>query len=265
MTQKNKIIVIAEAGVNHDGSITKAKKLIDIAKNCGADFIKFQSFNAENLVTKKTLKAKYQILNTANKKEKYQFNMLKKLELSKNEFMEIIKYSKERKIKFLCSPFDIENINFLKKNKLTSVKIPSGEITNLLYLKEIGLCKFKTVFLSTGMSNIKEIKEAINILLKYGILHKNINLLHCNSEYPTPYKDVNLNVLTTFKKFNMKIGYSDHTLGDHIAVAAIAMGSKIIEKRLSVSESNFWIGYRHFEKAPNSICFILLTTATVSR
>lgn len=232
----NKIIIIAEAGVNHNGSVKNAKKLIDIAKSSGADFIKFQSFTAKNLVTKNAKKSKYQLQNIKNAKNKYQFEMLKKLELNKGNFIDLMNYSKKLKIGFLASPFDIESIKFLKLCNLKYIKIPSGEITNLPYLKEIAKNKFK-VFLSTGMSNMKEIKEAIKILLSFGAKKNSIYLLHCNTEYPTPYKDVNLNVLHTFKKeFKFNFGYSDHTIGDHISVAAIAMGAKVIEKHITTNK-----------------------------
>jgi len=232
---KNKIIIIAEAGVNHNGSIKNAKKLIDISKQAGADFIKFQIFNSEDLVTRKATMAKYQITNS-KKRNTYQYEMLKKLELQDFEFIELYKYSKKSKINFLLSPFGLASVKFIHHLKMKYIKIPSGEITNLPLLQEIGRYKFK-IFLSTGMSTITEISAAMKVLTSSGTKKDNIHILHCNSEYPTPYKDVNLNVLSTLKKMKYKIGYSDHTIGDHISIAAISMGAKIIEKHITLDKN----------------------------
>lgn len=240
-----KVIIIAEAGVNHNGSISNAKKLIDLAKAAGADFIKFQSFKADNLVTKNAPKAKYQLRNMKNIKDKKQAKMLKKLELTNNEMKLLCQYSKKKKIKFLLSPFDIDGVKLIKSLKLKYIKIPSGEITNLPLLQEIGRNKFK-IFMSTGMANNKEISQALNVLTKLGTKKNNIFLLHCNTEYPTPYEDVNLNVLKSFKSnFNIKVGYSDHTIGDHISIGAISMGAEVIEKHITL-DKNF--------KGPDHIC-----------
>ncbi len=240
-----KTIIIAEAGVNHNGSIKYAKKLIDIAKDSGADFIKFQSFKASNLVTKNAPKAKYQLKNMKNNQDKHQATMLKKLELTNSEMQLLCQYSIKKKIKFLLSPFDIESVKLIKSLKLKYIKIPSGEITNLPLLQEIGRNNFN-IFMSTGMSNNKEISQALNVLINLGTKKKNIFLLHCNTEYPTPYEDVNLNVLKSFKdNFNIKVGYSDHTIGDHISIGAVSMGAEVIEKHITLDKNL---------KGPDHIC-----------
>ena len=226
-----RVFVIAEAGVNHNGNIKIAKKLIDVAANAGADAVKFQTFKAENLATKNLKKASYQ--KNINNKEN-QFDMLKKLELNEKMHLQLIKHSKKKNIKFLSSPFDHESIEMLHKLGLDIIKIPSGEITNLPYLRHIGKLK-KKIILSTGMANIIEIKNALNILLKSGTKKKNITVLHANTEYPTPMKDVNLRAMITIgKKFDINIGYSDHTLGIEVPLAAVAMGASCIEKHFTL-------------------------------
>ncbi len=226
-----KVFVIAEAGVNHNGSIKIAKKLIDVASNAGADAVKFQTFKAKNLATKNSKKASYQ--KNINSKEN-QFDMLKRLELNKKMHLQLIKHCKKKNIKFLSSPFDHESIEMLHKLGLDIIKIPSGEITNLPYLKHIGKLK-KKIILSTGMANILEIKNALNILYKSGTKKKNITVLHANTEYPTPMEDVNLRAMLTIgKKFNINIGYSDHTLGIEVSLAAVALGASCIEKHFTL-------------------------------
>ena len=226
--------VIAEAGVNHNGKIKLAKKLIDIASNSGADFVKFQSFNVDNLVTKTASKANYQIKNTNNANET-QYSMLKKLELTEDHHKFLISYCKKKNIRFLSTPFDIDSAKLLHDLKLKHFKIPSGEITNFPLLDLISRMN-KKIFLSTGMSNLKEIKNAINILINSGSNIKNITVLHCNTSYPTPYEDVNLNAMITIKKkLKVDVGYSDHTLGIEVPVAAVAMGASIIEKHFTIS------------------------------
>jgi len=227
----SKTIFIAEAGVNHNGSVAIAKKLIDVAKKANADFIKFQIFNTDNLAIKKSPLAEYQKKNI--KKNVTQYDMLKKLELSYNQHSILIKYCKKRKINYLASVFDIESLNFLRK-KSSSIKIPSGEITNYQLLKNIRKKKFLKIFLSTGASNINEVEKAINILGK-----KNLYLLHANSEYPTKsFQDINLNVIKTYqKKFNIdKVGYSDHTIYREVPIIAVALGAKVIEKHFTLSK-----------------------------
>ena len=228
----NKVFIIAEAGVNHNGSIDLAKKLIDIASNSGADAVKFQSFKAKNLVTKDAIKARYQNINTGNCESQY--DMLNKLELSEEMHHELISYCKTKNIIFLSSPFDHGSIKLLNDLDLKIFKIPSGEITNLPYLREIGKLN-KKVILSTGMSNIDEIEEALNILIQSGTKKKNITVLHANSEYPTPMEDVNLRAMKTIaNKFDISCGYSDHTNGIEISIAAVAMGASCIEKHFTL-------------------------------
>jgi len=232
---KNKVIIIAEAGVNHNGSLKIAKKLIDAAKFAGADIIKFQTFKASSLATIKAPKAKYQILKSKTKEN--QFEMLKKLELKHDYHFDLIRYCRLKNIEFLSSAFDLTDLDFLKKLKLKRFKIPSGEITNYLYLKKIGSFK-KKIILSTGMSNLNEIGKALSIIYKKGIKKNQITLLHCTSEYPAPIDGLNLNAITTLrKKFNLDIGYSDHTTNYITAVAAVALGAKIIEKHLTLDNN----------------------------
>lgn len=228
-----KVFVIVEAGVNHNGDLKKAKKMINIAKLCGADAIKFQTFKAKSLVSKFAEKADYQKNNTL--KNESQLEMIEKLELDFDEFKILKDYADNLDILFLSSPFDKESIEFLDKLGMKIWKIPSGEITNLPYLDLVAK-KADRIILSTGMSNIKEIKKAIDVLKKYK--SKEISILHCNTEYPTPMKDVNLNVIGTLKKhFNLEVGYSDHTLGIEVSIAAVAMGAKIIEKHFTLDKN----------------------------
>ncbi|MBT4952225.1 MAG: N-acetylneuraminate synthase [Pelagibacteraceae bacterium] len=226
------VFIIAEAGVNHNGSIDLAKKLIDVASNAGADAVKFQSFKANNLTTKNAQKAMYQ-KETTNIEES-QFDMLKKLELSIEMHKELISYCKNKKIIFLSSPFDHESIELLEDLGLEIFKIPSGEITNLPYLRHIGKLGRK-IILSTGMSNIDEVKNALDILINSGTKKENITVLHANTEYPTPMEDVNLRAMVTIgKELDIKFGYSDHTLGIEVDIAAVAMGANCIEKHFTL-------------------------------
>ena len=228
----SKVFIVAEAGVNHNGSIDLAKKLIDVASATGVDAVKFQTFKAENLATKNAKKANYQ-KNTTDQKEN-QFSMLKKLELSKEMHLELINYSKNKNIKFLSSPFDHDSIELLKDLGLEVFKIPSGEITNLLYLRHIGKLN-KKIILSTGMSNMDEVKNALDILVDSGTKKNNIIILHANTEYPTPMEDVNLRAMVTMgKELNVGFGYSDHTLGIEVDIAAVAMGASCIEKHFTL-------------------------------
>ena len=225
------VFIIAEAGVNHNGSIDLAKKLIDVASNSGADAVKFQTFKAKNLVTINSEKADYQ--QTTNRKET-QFDMLKKLELSKDNHIDLVDYSKKKKIKFLSSPFDLESINLLNNLGLDIFKIPSGEITNLPYLRLLG-SQNKKIILSTGMSNIDEVKRALDVLENSGTKRTNIIVLHANTEYPTPMNDVNLRAMKKMgEELKVNFGYSDHTLGIEIALAAVAIGATCIEKHFTL-------------------------------
>ncbi len=228
-----KVFIIAEAGVNHNGSIDLAKKLIDKASEAGADAIKFQSFKAEKLATKNAKKANYQEKTTG--KVENQFEMLKRLELDYKKHKELINYSNSRNIMFLSSPFDLESIELLYNLGLEVFKIPSGEITNLPYLRKIGLLN-KKVILSTGMSNLGEIEKALKILREYGTT--DITVLHCNTEYPTPIKDVNLLAMNTIKDaLKVEIGYSDHSLGIEIPLAAAALGATVLEKHFTLDKT----------------------------
>lgn len=231
-----KTLIIAEAGVNHNGDINLAYQLIDAAANAGADIVKFQTFKAENLVSKSAPKAEYQ-LQTSNKEES-QFEMIKKLEINKEMHFLLMEYCKKKNIEFLSTPFDIESAQLLSELGITLFKIPSGEITNLPYLRHIGSYK-KKVILSTGMSTLGEIEQALHLLIKAGTDKKNITVLHCNTEYPTPYIDVNLKAMLTIKNaFEVSVGYSDHTSGIEVTVAAVALGATIIEKHFTIDKNS---------------------------
>ena len=228
-----KVLIIAEAGVNHNGSIEIAKQLVDAAKIAKADIIKFQTFVAENLVTKTAQKAEYQKNNLRG--ESTQLSMLKNLELSKDDFIGLLKYCSDKKIEFLSTAFDFDSIDFLNELGMQVWKIPSGEITNLPYLVKIAKLN-KKVILSTGMSTMKEIEEAVNILKDNGA--SEIVILHCTTEYPTPYEDVNLNAMLAIKeKFGYEVGYSDHTMGIEVPIAAVALGAKVIEKHFTLDRN----------------------------
>jgi len=227
------VFIIAEAGVNHNGSVDVAKKLIDVAADSGANAVKFQTFKAENLVTKNAQKADYQKQAT----DESQFDMIKKLELDVETHKELITYCQEKDIMFLSTPFDHESIDLLSDLGLQIFKIPSGEITNLPYLRHIGSLD-KQVILSTGMSNLEEVGGALNILINAGTAKDNITVLHANTMYPTPMEDVNLNAMLTIQKeFGVDIGYSDHTLGIEIDIAAVAMGASCIEKHFTLDKT----------------------------
>lgn len=231
----NKIFIIAEAGVNHNGDIAIAKKLVDAAKTSGADAIKFQTFKAENIINKLAKKADYQKKTTSENETQYE--MLKKYELSREQHKEIVHYCREKMISFLSSAFDLTGIDLLNELGLEIYKIPSGEITNLPYLKKIGSLK-KKIILSTGMSELGEIGDALDILINAGTPKENITVLHCNTEYPTPFEDTNLLAMPNIKKtFGVNIGYSDHTIGIEVPIAAVALGATIIEKHLTLDRN----------------------------
>ncbi|MBB6623579.1 N-acetylneuraminate synthase [Clostridium gasigenes] len=228
----SKVFIIAEAGVNHNGSIEIAKKLVDIALDSGADGVKFQSFKSENIVTKVAERASYQKENQGG--ELTQYEMLKKLELSIENHKELKVYCDKVGIKFLSSPFDLESIELLKNLNLEIYKIPSSEIENLPYLRKIGSLN-KKIILSTGMSNLGDVEFAMEVLILAGA--KDITLLHCTSNYPTAMENVNLMAMKTLEeKFNVDIGYSDHTNGSEVAIAAVALGAKVIEKHFTLSK-----------------------------
>jgi N-acetylneuraminate synthase len=228
----NRTIIIAEAGVNHNGNLLLAKKLIDAAVEAGVDYVKFQTFNANLLVSKSAQKAEYQKVSAQN--EESQFDMLKKLELSWEDHLELIQYCKSNDIKFFSTAFDLASLDVLSKLGFQLFKIPSGEITNLPYLKKIAHLA-NEVILSTGMCTLEEIGEAIEVLKNGGIPLEKISVLHCNTEYPTPMKDVNLLAMNEIgRRFQVNVGYSDHTLGIEIPIAAVALGAKIIEKHFTL-------------------------------
>jgi N-acetylneuraminate synthase/N,N'-diacetyllegionaminate synthase len=232
----NRTLIIAEAGVNHNGDIKKAKKLIDAASKAGVDYVKFQTFKAKNLVSPKAKKAAYQINNDGGKDDS-QFNMLKKLELSHEDHLELIEYCKEKDIKFFSTDFDTDGVHYLNNLGIDLFKIPSGEITNFPFLRAIAETR-KSVILSTGMSTSNEIKEALNVLERFGLNRENIIILHCNTEYPTPMEDVNLKAMLTIgDTFGVKTGYSDHTLGIEVPTAAVAMGAVVIEKHFTIDKT----------------------------
>ena len=229
------VFIIAEAGVNHNGSVALAKKLIDVAVEAGADAVKFQTFKTENLLSKNTQKAAYQ-KETTDRKES-QFDMIKKLELDIDTHHELIAYCKRKDMMFLSTPFDHESIDMLNNLGLEIFKIPSGEITNLPYLQHIGKLN-KEVILSTGMSDIGEIEDALDILIDAGTRKENITVLHANTMYPTPMEDVNLRAMVTIgNTFNIDFGYSDHTLGIEVDIAAVAMGATVIEKHFTLDKT----------------------------
>lgn len=232
----SKVVIIAEAGVNHNGSMENAFKLVDAAVSAGVDYVKFQTFKSENLVSKIAPKADYQVANTENSTES-QFEMLKKLELSHNQHELLIDYCARKNIKFFSTAFDLESLQYLKEIGLDMVKIPSGEITNLPYLR-LAARLFPKVILSTGMCSMLEIEDAFNVFIMEGIVRENITILHCNTEYPTPFEDVNLRAMLSIRdKFNTEIGYSDHTLGIEVPIAAVACGAKVIEKHFTLDKT----------------------------
>jgi N,N'-diacetyllegionaminate synthase len=227
------VFIIAEAGVNHNGDLNLAKKLIDVAIDAGADAIKFQTFKAENLVVKDAKKAEYQKTTTDNCESQY--TMLKKLELDLEMHKALIKYCADNII-FLSTPFDTDSIVLLDSLGLELFKIPSGEITNLPYLEQVGQLK-KKIILSTGMADIGEIEDALDVLIENGTSKKKITILHANTEYPTPMCDVNLRAMVTIgKTFDIAYGYSDHTLGIEVDIAAVAMGASVIEKHFTLDK-----------------------------
>lgn len=231
-----KVIIIAEAGVNHNGDIRMAKKLIDVAVEAGVDYVKFQTFKADSLVSKSAKKATYQSVNI-NDGDDSQYAMLKNLELSHEDHLELMAYCSERDINFFSTAFDVEGVKYLDDLGLSFFKIPSGEITNYPYLKAVALCK-KPVIMSTGMCSEKDVENALEVLVKFGLSKEMISILHCNTEYPTPMKDVNLKAMLSIKeKFQTQVGYSDHTLGIEVPVAAVALGAQIIEKHFTLDKT----------------------------
>lgn len=233
---RNNVLIIAEAGVNHNGSLEIAKRLVDEASSAGVDIIKFQTFKAEKLVSKAAKQAEYQKKNIG-KGEETQYAMLKKLELSNEQHEELIAYCKSKNIRFFSTAFDMDSIHYLHSLDLGLWKIPSGEITNYPYLKKIATYK-EPVILSTGMCELSDIENAINVLVANGVSKDIITVLHCNTEYPTPMKDVNLKAMLEIKeKFGVEIGYSDHTEGIEVPIAAVALGATVIEKHFTLDKN----------------------------
>lgn len=229
----DRVFIIAEAGVNHNGSIEIAKKLIDAAALAGADAVKFQTFKAENLVCKDAKKAEYQ-METTNQRES-QFDMLKKLELTQDMHEQLMDYCKNKNIMFLSTPFDIESLQYLVLCGVEIIKIPSGEITNYPFLREAGKTG-KRIILSSGMSTLEEVRNAVQVVKDSG--SKEITVLHCNTEYPTPYADVNLKAMLTIQnELGIPVGYSDHTQGIEVPIAAAALGATVIEKHFTLDKN----------------------------
>lgn len=230
----DKTFIIAEAGVNHNGNIAIAKSLIDVAVDAGADAVKFQTFTADNSVSKITKKADYQKIRTGSSGSQYE--LIKGLELDMNDHQELIAYCKKSNIRFLSSPFDIPSIQLLDKLGLSIFKIPSGEITNLPYLEILGKLN-KEIIISSGMSNLGEIEAALEVLINHGTSKEKITVLHVNTDYPTSFDEVNLFAMNTIKEaFKIKVGYSDHTLGIEVPIAAVAMGAEVIEKHFTLNK-----------------------------
>lgn len=231
----NKVFVIAEAGVNHNGSLDLAKKLVEVAVEAGADAVKFQTFKADKLVSKAAQKAAYQKQTTAA--DESQYEMIERLELDEMAHREIIGYCQHKGIMFLSTPFDHDSIAMLNAFGMAIFKVPSGEITNLPYLRHIGRLA-KEVILSTGMSDLGEIEDALEILQKAGTSKDKITVLHATTEYPCPIDEVNLLAMQTIRNaFGVKVGYSDHTQGIEVPIAAVALGADVIEKHFTLDRA----------------------------
>ena len=229
--------IIAEAGVNHNGSIDIARQLVDKAVEAGVDIIKFQTFKSEKLVSKSARQAEYQKKNIDTKSDDSQLSMLKKLELSEQDHVELMAYCKQKGIKFFSTAFDMDSIEYLHSLNLGLWKIPSGEVTNYPFLKRIASYNEKTI-LSTGMCDLQDVRAAVDALYKNGLSKENLTLLHCNTEYPTPFEDVNLKAMDALRKeFGVEVGYSDHTKGIEVPIAAVALGASVIEKHFTLDRN----------------------------
>lgn len=228
-------VIIAEAGVNHNGSLKLAMQMVDVAADAQVDYIKFQTFTGEKVISRYAPKAEYQIQQTGG--EESQLDMVKKLELSESEHIELIRYCEKKRVKFLSTPFDLDSIDLLHRLGLDTLKIPSGEITNLPYLRKIGALN-KNLIVSTGMATLGEVEKALEVLEASGTERSKISLLHCTTEYPAPIEDVNLRAIQTLHQaFQLPVGYSDHTLGIDVAIAAVALGACIIEKHFTLDKN----------------------------
>lgn len=231
----SRTLIIAEAGVNHNGSLEMAKTLVEKAAEAGVDYVKFQTFKSEKLVSRHATKAEYQKANTDG--EDSQLKMLQQLELSHNDHLQLIEHCNRCGVNFLSTAFDLDSIDFLASLNLDLWKIPSGEITNLPYLRRIAQ-KGERVIMSTGMCTLDDIEAALNILISNGTPRENITLLHCNTEYPTPWSDVNLRAMHDIaQRFNLAVGYSDHTQGIEVPIAAVALGATVIEKHFTLDNN----------------------------
>lgn len=236
MEDYNSVLIIAEAGVNHNGDTDRAFKMIQVAANAGADFVKFQSFKADRLVSKEAKKAEYQSQNMHDGDDS-QHTMLKSLELSDEDHQFLLEECKKNNIRFLSTAFDVDGIDYLDRLGLPFFKSPSGEITNYPYLRALAQ-KNKPVVLSTGMATLSEVREALGVLTEFGLKKDQITVLHCNTEYPTPMEDVNLKAMNTIAdKLGVKVGYSDHTLGIEVPIAAVARGARVIEKHFTLDRN----------------------------
>lgn len=231
----NRTLIIAEAGVNHNGSMELAKQLVDAAVDAGADYVKFQTFKADKIASKHAAKAEYQQQATGNRES--QLDMLKRLELNEAAHYELLDYCQQKNIRFLSTAFDTESIDLLKKIGITLGKIPSGEITNLPYLRKMA-ASFPDLILSTGMTTMEELEAAVAALQKAGAAKERLTILHCNTEYPTPFLDVNLQAMNTIgRQIGVPVGYSDHTAGIEVPIAAVALGATVIEKHFTLDRT----------------------------
>ncbi|MFT5236734.1 MAG: N,N'-diacetyllegionaminate synthase [Flavobacteriaceae bacterium] len=232
----DRVIIIAEAGVNHNGDINTAKLLIDAAAYAKVDYVKFQTFKADTIVSPSAKKAEYQSKNTGDSSQS-QYEMLKKLELSESDHDELMAYCELKDVQFLSSAFDVEGVSYLNNLGLNLFKVPSGEITNFPYLRAIAKTK-KPIILSTGMASMGDIQSSIEVLSNFGVKKEQLTILHCNTEYPTPMQDVNLHAMNSIKdQFGVQVGYSDHTLGIEVPIAAVALGAKVIEKHFTLDNT----------------------------
>ena len=231
----DQVLIIAEAGVNHNGSFHRAMQMVDTARDCGVDYIKFQTFKADRIANSMAAQAQYQTRNLGN--EGSQVDMLRRLELSYDSFGQLARHCADTGVRFLSTPFDLESIDFLASLGMDYMKIPSGEITNLPYLRKIAGLGIP-VIMSTGMCSLREVEAAVSVMLRGGLSLSDLTLLHCNTEYPTPYSDVNLRAMETLRQtFGTKVGYSDHTRGIEVSVAAVALGASVIEKHFTLDKS----------------------------
>ena len=230
------VLIVAEAGVNHNGDLETSLRLVDAASRCGADLVKFQTFTADQLVTPDAAKAEYQKVMTSSMET--QFEMLRKLELSDNDHVAIIDRCQERGVGFLSTGFDIDNVDMLVELGMDRIKVPSGEITNLPFLRHIGGLGLRTI-LSTGMADLEEVRSALDVLLAYGLSKSDVTILHCTTDYPAAMGDVNLQAMVTMRDaFGVEVGYSDHTLGYEVAIAAVSLGAVVIEKHLTLDRKS---------------------------